>query len=152
MQARKNKSRAFTDGFTFIELMVVLVLLAILMALAVPSYQASVRRAKRAEAWAAMMKIMQQQERHYSMHGSYAAYSASKPEGFAWHSGSTPQGSAYEISAAACDGYTLKQCVILMAKPGTDRVQSRYADEECGMLTLDSSGIRSARGKGNACW
>lgn len=152
MESRRNRSPVWMRGFTFIELLAVLALLAILMALAVPSYQASVKRTKRAEAWAAMMKIMQQQERHYSMHGSYAAYSAGKSQGFSWHSGSTPESSAYEISAAACEGYTLKQCVILAAKPGNERVQSGYSDKDCGTLTLNSAGIRTASGNGTACW
>lgn len=152
MQAIKNRPPAFMRAFTLIELLAVLALLVILMALAVPSYQASIKRAKRAEAWAAMMKIMQQQERHYSMHGSYAAYSAVKPRGFAWHSGSTPQVSAYEISASACESHTLKQCIILTAKPGTERVQSGYADKDCGTLTLDSAGMRTASGNGTFCW
>jgi type IV pilus assembly protein PilE len=152
MQAGRNRLPAFRRGFTFIELLAVLALLAILTALAVPSYQASIKRAKRAEAWAAMMKIMQQQERHYSMQGSYATYSASKPQGFAWHSGNTPQSSAYEISAAACEGYTLKQCVVLTAKPGTQRVQAGYTDKECGTLALDSTGTRTTSGDGTFCW
>jgi type IV pilus assembly protein PilE len=152
MQAGRNRLPAFMRGFTFIELLAVLALLAIMTALAVPSYQVSIKRAKRAEAWAAMMKIMHQQERHYSMHGSYAAYSIGKPQGFAWHSGSTPQSSAYEISASACHGRTLKQCVVLKAEPGTKRVQSGYSDEDCGALTLDSAGTRTASGNGTSCW
>jgi type IV pilus assembly protein PilE len=152
MRARKNRFLAFMQGFTFIELLVVLALMAILMALAVPSYQASIRRAKRAEAWAVMMKVMQQQERHYSMHASYAAYSAGKPQRFTWHSGSTPESSAYEIHATACEGRTLTQCVMLTAEPGTAHVQEGYSDEDCGKLTLDSAGIRTASGKGVSCW
>lgn len=152
MQSSRNRNAFRIKGFSLIELLAVLALLAILMALALPSYQSSVRRAKRAEAWSAMMKTMHQQERHYSMHGRYAGFSAAKAQGFIWYSGSTPENSAYEISATECDGYILKQCVLLTAEPGTARVQRGYSDKDCGTLTLNSAGIRTASGKGNLCW
>lgn len=152
MTSRKNESVFFAAGFTYIELLAVLIVLGILSMLALPSYQDSVKRAKRAEAWTVLMKTMQQQERHYSVHGSYASFSASEERGFAWYSGNAPKSSAYEISAAACDGFTLKQCVLLTAEPGTARVQQGYADPRCGKLTLNSTGIRTASGHGSPCW
>ena len=152
MPANREQPIVQVSGFSLIELLAVLALLAILMALALPSYQSSVRRANRAEAWSVMMKIMHEQERHYSMHGSYAAFSAAKARGFTWYSGGRPENSAYEISAAECDGHTLKQCVILSAEPGTSKVRQGYADEDCGTLTLDSAGVRTASGNGSSCW
>ena len=152
MQSGRNKGARWRHGFSFIELMAVLVLMSILTALAVPSYQSSVKRTKRAEAWTVMMKGMQQQERYYSIHGSYADFSAEKPQGFSWHSGSTPESSAYEISAGPCEGQDLKECVILSAMPGTARVRQGYADTACGTLRLDSAGRRSASGGGKGCW
>lgn len=152
MQSRRSKPFFAGAGFTYIELLAVLIVLGILATLALPSYQDSVRRAKRAEAWTVMMKNMQQQERHFSVHGSYAGFSADDAQGFAWHSGGTPKTSAYEISAVACSGFTLKQCVLLTATPGTARVQSGYADLQCGTLTLNSAGMRTVSGSGVSCW
>lgn len=152
MQSRRNENVRRMHGFSFIELMAVLVLMSILVTMALPSYQSSVKRAKRAEAWTVMMKGMQQQERHYSVHGSYADFSAEKPQGFAWYSGSTPEGSAYEISAVPCEGQGLKECVMLIAVPGTARVRQGYADTACGTLRLDSAGRRSASSGGKGCW
>lgn len=152
MRSRRNELRLVNSGFTLIELVVVLLVLSILAFIALPSYQESVRRAKRAEAWAVLMKTMQQQERYYSVHGSYAAFSAAKPQSFIWYSGSSPESSAYEISAAACEGYTLKQCVMLTAEPGTPRVQRSYSDPGCGSLSFNSAGKRSAGGNGRTCW
>lgn len=152
MQSRRNEFRILISGFTLIELVVVLLVLGILAVVAVPSYQESVRRAKRAEAWAALMKTMQQQERYYSVHGTYAAFSHAKPQSFIWYSGSNPESSAYEISAAACEGYTLKQCVMLTAEPGAPRVQRSYSDPDCGSLSFNSAGKKAAGGKGRTCW
>ena len=156
MQAKRNNRStppcSPAQGFSLLEMLVVLALLALLMRIALPSYQDSVRRAKRTEAWASMMKAMQQQERHYSLHGTYVAFSAKQANGFHWYSGSSPANSAYELSAAACDKHTLKQCVILTARPGTGRVQSGYTDAACGTITLNSAGVRSASGNGAQCW
>lgn len=152
MQANRNEQPGRNLGFTFIELLVVLALMTILVAFALPSYQSAVQRAKRAEAWTVMMKNMQQQERHYSVHGRYAEFSADEPKGFLWYSGSTPQNSAYEISARECEGHTLKQCVMLVAQPGAAGVQHGYSDQDCGTLTLNSAGIRTASGEAAPCW
>ncbi len=152
MQLKRNKDIQRIPGFSLIELMAVLVLLSILVTLVFPSYQSSIKRTKRAEAWAMLMKGMQQQERHYSMYGRYVNFSASDPQGFSWHSGSTPEGSAYEIRAEACEGHALTQCIMLLAQPGTPKVQSGYQDQECGTLSLDSTGARKAAGNGKSCW
>ncbi len=153
MQSRRNEQGTrIHHGFSLIELIAVLVLMSILIVLALPSYQSSVKRAKRVEAWAVMMKNMQQQERHYSIHGSYAEFSVAKPQKFFWYSGSAPETSAYEISAEECEGHTLKQCVMLIAVPGTAKVQQGYSDKECGTLSLSSAGVRKAGGNGKPCW
>ena len=58
-------------GFTLIELMIAMAIVAILTTLAVSSYEGSVQRGKRSEAVAALLQGAQQLERYYSAHGSY---------------------------------------------------------------------------------
>jgi type IV pilus assembly protein PilE len=139
-------------GFTLIELMMVVVVVAILAAVAYPSYQEAVRKAKRAEGRAALMELMQQQERYYSQKNTYIEFSSTSTDAnekrFKWHSGDSPQSSAYEIYGAACAD-DISNCVILTARPGTDKV-SRYVDNKCGELTLSSTGKKTA--VGNDCW
>lgn len=151
MSMQKNKAG---KGFTLVEALAVLAVFAILAAIAYPSYVESVRKGKRAEGRAALYLVMQQQERHYSHHGSYIAFSASSVDEqerkFTWFSGASAANSAYEIKAEACPDESIRDCVLLAAMPGTARVDSGYADPACGNLTLTSTGIRRAQRPD--CW
>lgn len=140
-------------GFTAVELMVVLIAMAILAAIAFPSYQESVLKTKRVEGKSALMRIMQQQERYYSLHARYLVFSAASADaapGFRWYSGDNPQTSLYEISAQACEGKDIRDCVKLKAMPGTRNVNQDYNDLVCGTLVLTSDGNKSA--DADHCW
>jgi type IV pilus assembly protein PilE len=58
-------------GFTLIELMVTLVVAAILVSIAVPSYQTQVRKSRRTEARNAVMDLAAREERYYSVNNHY---------------------------------------------------------------------------------
>lgn len=151
MHLRRNEPAS--AGFTLIELMVVIAIVAILAGIAYPSYQESVRNAKRAEAKAVLLEIMQQQERYYTQHNTYIAFSSTSTDAnakrFKWFSGGQAGSSAYEISGVACGG-GLQECILLQAMPGTGKVDSRYSDAKCGTLTLSSTGAKGALDK--SCW
>lgn len=142
----------YQKGFTLIELMVVVAIVAILAAVAYPSYQDSVIKTKRAEARAALMQIMQQQERLYSQNNAYSVFSKASPNNFKWYSGDSAATSSYEIKADACTGDTISNCVLLTATPGTANVNSGYVDAKCGNLMLTSTGIKTASGTATNCW
>jgi type IV pilus assembly protein PilE len=146
-------------GFTLIELLVVLAIIAIVASIAYPSYAAHLVRARRLEGKVALFETMHRQENAYSRGNRYLAFTAdtadpaaSTANGFKWWSGARPADSAYEIRAQACEGAALAQCVEVVATPGTPRVDSRFRDTECGVLTLVSTGeSRAATGK-SGCW
>lgn len=58
-------------GFTLIEVMIVVVIVGILAAIALPSYQEHVRQTRRAEVSALLLENAQLLERHYTRSGSY---------------------------------------------------------------------------------
>lgn len=144
MPCSRNEARPVGEGgFTLIEVLVAVVIVGILASIAYPSYVESVRRAKRGEGKAAMMQILQAQERYYSQQNTYVAYSVSAPKGFKNYSSDNPDSSAYELSADACAGETIRDCVTVTAKP-------RFYDPVCGSLSQSSNGLRSPADP--VCW
>jgi type IV pilus assembly protein PilE len=132
-----------TRGFTLIELMIVVAVVAILAAIAYPSYMDSVRKGWRAEARAALMQEMQQQERFFTQVSSYRA------EVFKADSGETPGAGKYTLVASACEGATdVRGCVALTA-----RLKDGFADPQVGNISLNSRGERGCTGNDRErCW
>ena len=64
-----NRTRSY--GFTLIELVITLAIVAILAAIAFPAYQDHVRRARRADAQAALVELAQWMERNFTEDLSY---------------------------------------------------------------------------------
>lgn len=69
MKANKSIMRA---GFTLVELAVVIVIIGVLAAFAVPRFRSSVERSKAAEAFNYLASIQAAQERYHARQGTYA--------------------------------------------------------------------------------
>ena len=63
--------RTYMRGVTFLELMIVVVIIAILTAIAFPNYRDFLDRAKRNEAKALLLEVAQNQERFYLQNSRY---------------------------------------------------------------------------------
>jgi type IV pilus assembly protein PilE len=141
-------------GFTLIEVMTVVAIAAVLATLAFPSYQHAIRKAKRAEARAALLQLMQQQERYYMLNTRYIPFGAdlsgAEASKFKWFSGESPTVSAYEIRGSACAGESLQDCIILTATAGSAKVDRRYRDPNCSVMTLSNTGVKLPTDRD--CW
>ncbi len=127
-------------GVTLIELMIALVIISILVAVAIPSYENSVRKSRRAEAQSALMTVMQQQERFFMNNMTYSTDLGAV--GFSnLESGNVvSENDFYQISASTCAGTPIARCVLLTATP-----QLTHNDD--GNMTLNSRGEKTATGK-----
>ncbi|WP_446811840.1 type IV pilin protein [Methylomonas sp. 2BW1-5-20] len=59
------------QGVTLIELLTVVVIVGVLAAIAIPSYQASVSKSRRADATGALLALGNAMERHYTENNNY---------------------------------------------------------------------------------
>lgn len=153
---KQERNTQHSAGFTLIELLIVMALLAILAALTYPSYKGYIIKARRIEGQAALLETMQNQERYYSAHNTYIAFSSASTDPdekrFKWFSGERAGESAYELSGHACEGAPLRACIEVRATPGTERVDPNFRDPDCETLALTSTGAHSATGRGARCW
>ncbi|MES2127404.1 MAG: type IV pilin protein [Pseudomonadota bacterium] len=144
------------SGFSLVELLVVLGIAGILMAVAYPSYANFIIRTRRVEGQIALVETMQQQERYFTRTNSYIAFSSGSGDEearkFKWWSGTVASTSAYELRGRACPGKQIAECVEVQAMPGTSKVDAKFKDPDCQMLTLDSTGAHKAEGSFAHCW
>lgn len=126
--------RSSPAGFTLIEILMVLVIMGLLAALALPGYTRHVQRGNRAEAMAAMMEAQHFMERYYSANGRYNSSAGSLPVLPArLQDVPTATAARYRLSV----GSATVNAYVLQAEPvGT------MAGDMCGSFTLNQAGQR----------
>ena len=131
-------------GFTLIELMIVVAVVALLAVVAFPSYQEAVRKARRTEAKAALSEAAQLMERYLTEKGTYATATlgtTGDPPGI-YRDRSENGHYALSLSNQSASTFTLS------AVP-----QGSQAADDCGTYTLTQRGERGVSGRTPAeCW
>ena len=112
-------------GFTLIELMIVVAVMAVIALVAVPGYQDTVRKSRRADAMLGLTKLQQLQERYRGQNPAYASAVASMPTA----SSQSPE-AHYDLSVdnANAVGYTMTAT----AKAGSPQ----FGDTKCRSLSV----------------
>jgi len=133
-------------GFTLLELMIALVVVAILAAVAVPSYQSYMIKTRRATAAACLQEMSQWMERFHTVNMSYAKDTNGNDSTLpAMQCGNDLTGHyAFSLTNQATRTY------LLNAEP--QGVQASNDPSACGTLTLDQAGQKGANGNVSTCW
>lgn len=84
------RARSDRRGFTLVELMIVVAIVGILAAVAIPSFQSYVYRARTAEAVTFLGEIKQRQESYRAEFGQYCAVSGTGGPGSNWTPNTMP--------------------------------------------------------------
>jgi type IV pilus assembly protein PilE len=131
-------------GFTLIELMIVVAIVAIIVALGYPSYRNHVMKTHRAEGMGELLDLADRLERFYSDRGTYA--------------GATLGNGATDLRAVATERGHYNLAITAqdaIAFTITATPQGAQADDtRCGTFTLTSQGDTSASGSlgDEECW
>lgn len=123
-------------GFTLIELMIVVAVVAILATIALPSYNDAVRKSRRGQAKADMVELAQRLERYHSQFNSYATFPV--PAGGKFQS-PTSGTARYDITV----GNLTADTFTLTAAPVSGSGQEK---DRCGSLSVTYTGAKSATG------
>ncbi|HEY8265833.1 MAG TPA: type IV pilin protein [Steroidobacteraceae bacterium] len=141
-------------GVTLIELVVVMIIIGILTAIAVPSYRNYVLRSQRSDAKDAVLALATQEEKHYLQCNTYA----------------TSIAGATNCAAGQLQGAAVSKngwYALTMPVPGTATTytvqatavagQNQFQDTACRSFTVTQAGVRSALDSGGAdntaeCW
>lgn len=130
-------------GFTLIELMITVAIVAILASVAYGSYQSSVIKTRRSKAAACLVEQAQWMERYYTTKFTYAGATNPPPSScsndasvpYAFTIVGTPNATSFSLKATPTGAQLSK-------------------DTKCGALTLDQTGTKGENGTGTVadCW
>lgn len=137
-------------GFSLIELMSVIVIIAILAAIAIPSYIKHVTKTNRVAAEACLSQYSNFMERYYTTYLRYDEDPSNStaivfPKLDCATTAQTGNNYDYSLPAVSATAYTVQ------AKPKTPQ---DTRDAACGTLTLDQTGTRGRSGTAalDSCW
>ena len=137
-------------GFTIIEILIVVVVIGILAAVVLPSYQSSVAKSRRADARAALADLAVKQEKFFAQNNTYTT-EVSAETGLSLGR-TTSRALFYNLTVTACAGGAISRCYLLTAT--TTGLQAD--DKQCVTLSMDNVGRKTATKYGGDstpdCW
>lgn len=146
-QSASSGRQFWLAGFSLVELLVVLVIMGVLSAVALPAYTRYVQRGHRTEAMAALLESQHFMERYYSANGQYLSPANAVPLLPQRLQGIPSQGTVrYQLSVREA---TLNSYVLQAVPEGS------MARDVCGILTINQAGLRGVLNSTRSvaeCW
>ena len=155
--------RRSVTGFTLVELMVVVAIIGLLAAIAIPSYRDYVIRAQRTDGKSALLDLQARQERYFFSRNVYATDLSDLNYTTELVDAADPSGPS--IGSSKDNHYTLDiadattPCPVSSCWEASATRRISGVDEDCHKLILNSLGQRSSEDKngsaspaGASCW
>lgn len=135
-------------GFTLIELMIVVVIIGVMAAIALPNYMEHIRKGRRVDAKTALLDVAAREEKYFAINNQYATLSQlGLSNGIKYGSSSTVYYQLTEITlttSASNPGFSVKAVPTTAGRQNTDK---------CGTYTLNNRGVQGNEGATDtACW
>ena len=130
-------------GMSLVELLVVVVIVGIIAMIGIPSYRGYMQRAQRTEAKDALVRLANNQERHYLQFNTYTVDLTQ----LGFDAVGTTDDGKYNLTVNAAD----RQGFTATATPSA--TGGMAADSECASFTIDEAGTKTAApDPNNRCW
>lgn len=134
-------------GFTLIELMVTVAIVAVIAAVALPAYTEQLARTRRGDAQAALLSTAQWLERQYTLNSAYNT----NGDGTTRSSSdlpALPAGTAAKYTLSFSGTPTASDFTLQMVPTGS------MVNDRCGTFTLTNTGAKAVTGAAGsaACW
>lgn len=133
---RRSVSRKRALGFTLIELMITVAVIAILAGVAYPSYRQHIVRSNRSAAQSAMMDIANREQQFLLANRRYADTAALTAGGYALPSEVATKYTLDVAPETTPPGYTITMTPVVGGTQASD-----------GALTLNAQGVKTPAGK-----
>ena len=134
------------NGFTLIELMVVIAIIGVISAIAYPSYSSYMKKSARADAKVGMSKIADKQERFYLQNNTYTTSFAAT----GLNTSNISEEGYYSFAITSAD---LVSGFVITATAVAGKSQAN--DTGCTSMTLSSTGAKEPNGNPDTekdCW